>query len=301
MITLLIVATLALEPQAGGTAGKDQTVVKQGETVEKKRWADGTGTVQDSVDLGSPAVLLDWPEVRKEIGLTPKQFAEIKEGLYADRKIHGEELNRRIREEHFDLFADPHAVIGAQHQVDFRAMRRVMKPDQVRRLTEIYLQIKGVFALVDPEFRDAFHLRPDQTENILAAHKKYTNINALHLRDQIAFRNTLRDATRREKSRRPTADEERDFRIANANRLEENFRRQQELRDSAGREISRFLTKRQRQDFEKAKGEPFDLAGMMEPGSLPRAERENAVDLKAGPTAAGKAAVTPPGDPKARP
>jgi RNA-binding protein YhbY len=277
MIALLISSLLLAQTPARATANEAKPDAKK---APNTRYADGTGTARDGLSIQSPFILLKWPQVRKEIGLTGKQYDDVIRAVNAAEKQYHDELTRNLNERKLDMIGDAIIIIAAKRKALARGMATVMTPAQIRRLGEIALQIEGIHALVtDLELQRAINLSETQLENIKAAESRSMDESSRMSRE----RSVLKNDVIRGLGRPFTPEEAREFRTKNAAIFETHGQR--ELEAALIREINRQLTKRQRETFAKAKGKPFDVDGMMTPGSLERNEQKEA-DRKAQETKA---------------
>jgi hypothetical protein len=279
MIALLISSLLLAQTPARATANEAKPDAKK---APNTRYADGTGTARDGLSIQSPFILLKWPQVRKEIGLTGKQYDDVIRAVNAAEKQYHDELTRNLNERKLDMIGDAIIIIAAKRKALARGMATVMTPAQIRRLGEIALQIEGIHALVtDLELQRAINLSETQLENIKAAESRSMDESSRMSRE----RSVLKNDVIRGLGRPFTPEEAREFRTKNAAIFETHGQRERELEAALIREINRQLTKRQRETFAKAKGKPFDVDGMMTPGSLERNEQKEA-DRKAQETKA---------------
>jgi len=107
---------------------------------------------------GDPAMLLRQESVRKELKLSEDQTKKV------------EELSETMREKFRDAFSLEGEERGKKMQElraeNEKAVAKILKPDQVKRLKQISYQQQGGRAFTDPEVAKALQLTDDQKKEI---------------------------------------------------------------------------------------------------------------------------------------
>jgi hypothetical protein len=110
--------------------------------------------------------LLTNPGVQKEIGLTPDQIKKITD------------VTKEIRDKHQDERAALRDLQGDERREKTQALNKtvadetkaglkgVLKPDQEKRLNQIFLQTRGVSAFADADVQKKLKLSDDQKEKL---------------------------------------------------------------------------------------------------------------------------------------
>jgi hypothetical protein len=116
------------------------------------------------VRQNGPTALLNWPEVRDEVKLTPTQAGSLGPPLPVPPRPAGA------------LPPSPSSAARSGRRPAAAPKPRVDEPrltrDQERRLGELALQLEGPLALADPAIQDSLQLFPDQRLRIANARRK---------------------------------------------------------------------------------------------------------------------------------
>jgi len=119
--------------------------------------------------LWSPYPLLAADSVAKELELTDDQKAKIKainERAMADMGAAFEELRDLEPQERQKKMADLRGTMEKQRKETNKAIEGVLLDHQLKRLKEIFIQVRGEQALRDPEVQEALGLTQDQKNKI---------------------------------------------------------------------------------------------------------------------------------------
>jgi hypothetical protein len=119
--------------------------------------------------FGSPYALLAADSVAKEVELTDDQKAKIKtinEKAQADTRAAFEDLRDLEPEERQKKMGDLREKMESQRKETNKAIEGVLLDHQVKRLKEIFIQIRGEQALRDPEVQESLGLSQDQKNKI---------------------------------------------------------------------------------------------------------------------------------------
>ena len=112
--------------------------------------------------FGGPAALLQNPAVQKELKLTEEQLQKARELAQGLIQKFGEEL-RGLRElqaeERAKKFQELSKKISEETN---KALKDILKPDQLKRLSQIVLQQRGMEAFADETVHKALKLTEDQ-------------------------------------------------------------------------------------------------------------------------------------------
>jgi hypothetical protein len=125
-----------------------------------------------------------------------------------------------------------------------KAISEVLKPEQLRRLKEISLQLRGGQALSDPEVAEALKLTGEQKEKVKAIHEEAVKSMESMFRPAGNF---------------PGAN----FAGGNFQEMQANFaamaKKFEELRKSTDEKLMNLLTDEQRATWKQLTGEPFRM------------------------------------------
>ncbi len=165
-----------------------------------------TAWANESIAPGSPLALLSKPKVQEELKLSAEQIAAVKQ-LYE-------------------------AASRDDKPISLENLKKQMKPEQLTRLRQLVVQVRGGAALADPEVVKELQLSLTQQRKIAEVWKNHEE--------------DLRQILQVTRFRSPEA--MRKFIL--------------EHRRGAGKEMLKFLTEEQTAAFKKLQGDPIDLKGL---------------------------------------
>jgi len=268
MLNMLLFTALAF---AGDAPAKS-------DTPKESRWTQGTETIRNDL-IASPRRLCEVGKVREEVKITPKQWEELIR-LKAERykQASAFNLNQRMANVDESIAAPIYRQRAEENrQLEAREIRQVLDAKQVKRLTQIYLQVFDMFALADPEFQEVFNLGPEQRDEIVTIREQFRNLLKSNIGEEVAMEYQFSGS-----KAKVTPEERQVYLQQKSQDFERHFKQANNAREAALREISRHLTKRQRESFQKMKGDPLDLSRLAEPGAADRinAEEEKSKEAK---------------------
>ena len=109
--------------------------------------------------------LLQNPDVRKELKITPSQRTRIGEVSRSLREKHRPEFER-LKNEGTNGQAKMLALIGTISEESAKEMEGVLTPEQMKRLRQIGVQALGLEAFSDPGVERELGLTPEQKEKL---------------------------------------------------------------------------------------------------------------------------------------
>jgi tetratricopeptide (TPR) repeat protein len=116
-----------------------------------------------------PADLLDHPGLAKALGLGADEAAKVA-ALPGQLAKRFEAAAQKAQEDGMGLQVDRFALeVQMGEEARGRAMKDVLSPEQAKRLTEIELQAKGLWAFGEPEVMKALKLTPEQSAAVEVA------------------------------------------------------------------------------------------------------------------------------------
>jgi hypothetical protein len=172
---------------------------------------------QPSFMRGNPAMLAGQESVRKDLKVTPEQAKKLDEQQEKMREkfqeafgLEGEERGKRMQE---------------LMQENLKAVTEILKPEQMKRLTQISYQQQGPSAVVNPEVAKAINLTDVQKKEV----QKINEETGAQIRE--LFQGGPPD--------------------------EETRKKMQEIRKTAGDKIMKLLNDEQKTKWKELQGEPF--------------------------------------------
>lgn len=181
--------------------------------------------------------LLRIHEVRKELKLDDTQQASVRSiedevrGDQPRGRVNFRELSQEAREKYF---AERRARAQREAKAAKEKLPTILSEDQMKRLTEISLQVQGVRALSDPEFTARLKLTDEQKGQIQAARRESSEESREKMRELFQG----------------------DFAEGNRDGMREKF---EAIRKEADAKVLAVLTKEQQEQFEDMKGKSFDM------------------------------------------
>ena len=121
---------------------------------------------------GGLAALLRVEEVRTEINLTDDQQQKVQEAMRAMREAAGQgqrgpaNFRDMTEQERTEAFAQMREQAQKRAKATKEALAKILKPEQMKRLTEISIQQQGVRALADEDVAATLKLKDDQKSKI---------------------------------------------------------------------------------------------------------------------------------------
>jgi hypothetical protein len=176
--------------------------------------------------MGS-SMLLNMPDVQKELNLTDEQATKVKEVRQQVREKYKDDFATIFQDKQFDKIKD---LIQKVTEETDKAMLGVLKPDQQKRLGQIELQARGSEAFADPEVQKKLGLSDQQKDQI----KTISDDAAKEL--QSLFKN---------------AKDIGDF--------QEAFQKMKDLRKDADDRVASVLNDAQKSRWKEMIGTPFEL------------------------------------------
>ncbi|MBX6316635.1 MAG: hypothetical protein IRY99_27535 [Isosphaeraceae bacterium] len=164
MISLILVLMVlgAGSSEGEGRQDGDQGRADQRADQRPSRDLAGSGTRRFPKDETSISNLLLSKVVQKEIGLTDEQFREI-DALWRQQAERSQLLMMQMRNARDpEARAAIEAALGSLQDEFHVAIRRHLKPQQVKRLLQIAARNAGIRAVASPEIADAIGLSPPQ-------------------------------------------------------------------------------------------------------------------------------------------
>ncbi len=184
---------------------------------------------------GDPTMgLLRVDEVKAELGITPEQDEALQKLAEQSRSARpaGGGLNFRdmSEEERKAAFEKLQTELAARAKETKEKLEEVLLPDQIERLDQISLQVRGARALNDPEVREQLKVSPEQVAKLAEVRES----------TQTKMREKMQEL----------------FQSGDRTGMREAF---DELRKEVDQETLGVLNEDQRAQFEKMKGEPFEM------------------------------------------
>jgi hypothetical protein len=215
-------------------------VVCLGATTQAQTGRQGVGRgfgFRDSFGRGINLLkLTQFEAVQEEVELGEDKQAEIKqlaEKLRAERSGERPDFDTMSEDERETFFAELRERRKKETETANSGLAKILTKQQMDRLTQISLQLRGVHALTDPEVAKKLDLSDDQQKKIT---------EAMSARDE-----TIRK--RRQELLRTDRDDERP-------KIREELPK---LRKEQDEKVFAVLNDQQKQQFEKMKGEPFEM------------------------------------------
>lgn len=244
---------------SGPETGKAKDVAKKAETADRA----GGPSFQFRGKPGDLAMLVREAPVQKELKLTSKQTAQLKESI-AELDVKRRELiqnsmpglpgpngggqappgNRQI----VASSADPLAAESEQ------AIAEILEPRQMTRLRQIALQQEGLIAVAREEIADKINLSIPQREAIAAIQEDMRQAQQELMRSATGGTGVMMvQAKSKDKDGRPQLDKE------TMGMLQKMQEGREQIRKTGLQQINKLLTKKQGANFTKLMGEPFDF------------------------------------------
>jgi len=118
--------------------------------------------------------LLQNPDVRKELGLSPQQLTKISELIRAIRDKHIPELDK-LRSQGPEGRDTMIALMKTISEQTIKELDGVLKPEQLKRLKQIRYQAQGFYALSEPEVQRRLALTADEMAKIKSLSEEMTD------------------------------------------------------------------------------------------------------------------------------
>jgi Spy/CpxP family protein refolding chaperone len=183
--------------------------------------------------FGGPG-LVNNKSVQQELKLTDEQIKKAADTVKEVREKHNEEFanlrNIEDMQERFQKMGELNRTVNTE---TYKALESVLKPEQMKRLKQIELQLRGNGAFGDEHVQKALKLTDEQKEKIKTINED--------------FRNEMREAGQ-----------------ANQGDREAFQKKMTELRKDAMDKISAVLTADQKKEWHEMVGEHFEVK--FEPG-----------------------------------
>lgn len=194
----------------------------------------------------SDSALLRAPEVRKELELMPDQEAALVElekrgaerpqdgdGGFDPRKF---DFRNASEEERAEMFTKIQTMRKEQAEKRRAQLEEVLFPEQMERLAQLSLQLRGVAALADPEVQQKVGITETQVEKL----------KEFRTEQETKMRESMREV----------------WQSGDREGMREKMK---EMRDEAEAAVMKQLEPEQRKKFDEMKGEPFDFSQIQRP------------------------------------
>jgi Spy/CpxP family protein refolding chaperone len=131
-------------------------------------WACGGsfGQMPGSGGLGAFDKLLQNGRVQKELNLTPEQVTKVAQRVVEIHDKHKEELKKVASAPPRERQGTRAAINEAQSEAALASVKDILHPDQIKRLQEIHVQLRGAAALNEPRIEQALKITVDQKTRI---------------------------------------------------------------------------------------------------------------------------------------
>ncbi len=190
---------------------------------------------------GGPAGLLTSKTVREDLKVTDEQAEKLKEW----QRESGPKMREMMKEKMKDVPQDERrekmaAMQGEMTAAVYKELAGVLKPDQVKRLKQISLQVDGLRAFANPETAKMLKVTDDQKEKL----KTVTDDVAKEMRDLGGEYGVQFPGGR----------------PADADKAKEFDKKSAALTKSAMSKVMAVMTAEQKAQYKELAGEPIDVA-----------------------------------------
>jgi Spy/CpxP family protein refolding chaperone len=125
-----------------------------------------TGPTRAQRSLGGFDLLLQNEGVHKELKLSEEQLTKVKEVIHQVRQKHKEELEKQSQLSPEERKEKAQVVLEAISQETLKSLTDTLKPEQIRRLKQIHLQLKGIQAFFEADVGKALKLTDEQRDKL---------------------------------------------------------------------------------------------------------------------------------------